>query len=177
MICCVRSAINAALSVGRASASSYESVCKRLRSAEDTGERLDRDTCDVVQRLLDGQRNAGGLRVKTQLHRARVLRTEAFLHRACPHDASGAILRDLFEEIVVSVEEEREPRDKLIDIHPAIDAVLNILDAVAQRERQLLQTRSHRPRGCDNQRSRSDCISERASSCIRTYRSRASSPA
>src|SRR5690606_30501499 len=44
---------------------------QRLRAAEDARKCLYGDACDVVQRLLDGEGNAGGLRMKAQLHRTR----------------------------------------------------------------------------------------------------------
>ena len=164
MICCVRSAISAASSVGKCESLIVRIGVQRLRAAEHAGEGLDRDAGNVVQRLLNGQRNAGGLRVKTHLHRPRILRTEAFLHRPRPDDAGGAIFGDLFKEIVVGVEEERQPRDEFINIHPAINAVLHILDAVTQREGELLQRGRTGLADVVAGDRRSGCISERVSS-------------
>ena len=64
---------------------------QRLRAAQNSGERLNRDTRDIIQRLLNCQRNSGGLRVKTHLHRARIFRAETLFHRFRPDDARGAI--------------------------------------------------------------------------------------
>ena len=50
-----------------------------------------------------------------------------------------AVLRDLLEEVAVGVEEEGHARRKRIDVEPRVDAVLHVLDAVAQRERQFLR--------------------------------------
>ncbi len=56
----------------------------------------------------------------------------------------GAELGDLLEEVAVRVEEERDARRELVDVEPGVDAVLHVLDAVAQRERQFLQRRRAR---------------------------------
>ena len=42
------------------------------------------------------------------------------------------------------VEEERDARHEVVDVEPGVDAVLHVLEAVAQRERQLLQRRRAR---------------------------------
>ena len=62
----------------------------------------------------------------------------ALHHRLVPDAAGGAILGDLFEEIVVGVEEEGKLRNELIHVHAAAHAPFDIFDAVAQRERQFL---------------------------------------
>ena len=112
---------------------------ERLRAAEHARECLDGDASDVVQRLLDGQRDACGLRMKAQLHRPRVFRTEAFLHRLSPNNAGGTVFRDFLKEVVVCVKEERKAGNELIDVHSAIDPVLDIFDAVTERERKFLE--------------------------------------
>jgi acetyltransferase-like isoleucine patch superfamily enzyme len=61
---------------------------QRLRAAEHRGERLDRRAHDVVQRLLRGERHAGGLRVEAHQPRARVLRAVALAQPRAPR--SGA---------------------------------------------------------------------------------------
>ena len=81
---------------------------QRLRAAEHRRQRLQRDADDVVVGLLRGQRAAGGLRVKAQLLRARMRRVEPVAHDARPQPPRRAKLRDLLEEIVVRVEEERQ---------------------------------------------------------------------
>src|SRR6185312_4502357 len=80
---------------------------QRLRPAADGGEALQGDAHDVVLRLLRGQRDAARLRVEAQLEGALVLRPEALAHDLRPHLAGGAELRDLLEDVVVAVEEER----------------------------------------------------------------------
>ena len=109
MICCVRSAMRADF-LGRQRQRFVAAVAvQRLRAAEHRGQRLQRDAHDVVVGLLRGQRAAGGLRVKAQLLRARVGRAEPVAHDARPQPPRRAELRDLFEEVVVRVEEERQP--------------------------------------------------------------------
>ena len=112
---------------------------ERVRAAEDAGQRLDRRAHDVVVGLLGRQRAAGRLRVEAAHPGARVLRAEALAHRLRPDAPRGAELGDLLEEVVVRVEEEGEPRRELVDRQPGLDAVLHVLDAVAQREGELLQ--------------------------------------
>ena len=56
-------------------------------------------------------------------------------HRRRP----GAVLRDLFEEVTVGVEEERHLRCELVDRHPPPrDHLVAVGDAVHERERHLL---------------------------------------
>ena len=78
---------------------------QRLSAAQHTGKGLDRDSRNIVQRLLHSQRNAGRLGVKPHLHRAWIFRPKTLLHRPRPDHASGAIFGDLLKEIVVSVKE------------------------------------------------------------------------
>ena len=124
---------------------------QRVGAAEHRGQRLQRGPHDVVVGLLRGQRHAGGLGVEAQLPRALVLRAEAVAHHVAPRCCRAArILGDLLEEVAVRVEEERDPRRERVDVEAGVDAVLHVLDAVAQREGQLLRARSSRPRGCDS---------------------------
>ena len=87
-----------------------------LRAAEHAGQRLDRDAGDVELGLLRGERHARGLRVEPQLHRALGLGAVALFHPARPDATGGAELADLFEEVDVGVEEERQPRRELVDV-------------------------------------------------------------
>src|SRR3954451_7206158 len=111
---------------------------QRLSPAEHSGQRLYRYPSDVYQRLLHSERYACRLGVKPQLHGARIFRTETFLHCPCPYDTSCTILCDLLEKVIMCIKEKRKPRDKFINVHSAIDAVLYILDTVAESECQLL---------------------------------------
>jgi hypothetical protein len=136
MICCVRSAIITDSSVGSASVSSHGR------------KRLERHAHDVVERLLRGERHAGGLSVHAQATRLVALRTEALAHQLGPQPASGAELRDLLEEVVVDVEEEREAMRELIDRQAsAREQLAHVGDAVGEREGELLDRR--RPRFAD----------------------------
>src|SRR5579885_3044666 len=89
---------------------------ERLRAAQHRGERLNRRADDVDFRLLRGERRACGLRVEAEHLRARVARVEALAHDSRPETARGAELRDLFEEVVVRVEEEGEARRELVNL-------------------------------------------------------------
>ena len=137
-ICCVRSAIRAARSVGSASASSNEFVCIDCAPPADRRQRLHRDAHDVVLRLLRGQRRAARLRVEAERLRLRVRRAEAVAHDLRPQPPRRAELRHLLEEVVVRVEEEREPRAELVGREARVDGGLAVGDPVRERERELL---------------------------------------
>ncbi len=68
-----------------------------------------------------------------------VLRAEAVFHQAIPDLARGAVFGDLFEEIVVRVEEEAEARSEVVDVEAAAARPLDVFDAVVDGERQFLQ--------------------------------------
>ena len=87
---------------------------QRLRAAAYRRQRLDRDADDVVLGLLRRERRAARLRVEAQRQRLRVGRAEALGHHARPQPARRAELRHLLEEVVVRVEEERQPRAELV---------------------------------------------------------------
>ena len=77
-----------------------------LCAAEDRGQRLDRHPDHIVLWLLGGQADPGRLRMKAQQPRARIGSLEGLAHLACPDAPGSAVFGDLFEEIVVGVEEE-----------------------------------------------------------------------
>ncbi len=112
-----------------------------LASAQHAGHGLVGHADDVVQRLLLGQRTAGRLHVRPHEQRAVILRAVALAHRRRPDAAGGTELADLLEELVVGVEEERQPRGEGVHVEAACDARLHVLHAVTQREGQLLRGR------------------------------------
>ena len=142
MTCCVRRAIFAARSDRQGQRLVVAVGVQRLRAAADGGEALQRDAHDVVLRLLRGERHAAGLRVEAQRHRLRVLRAEAVAHDVRPHPPRRAELRDLLEDVVVAVEEERQPRRELVDLEAGVDRGLHVGDRVAQGEGDLLDGRA-----------------------------------
>ena len=111
---------------------------QRLGSAEDPREGLDGRADDVVERLLRGEADACGLRVKAHLHRALVLGAVRVAHLARPDAPRGAVLGDLLEEVDLRVEEERQPRREVVDVEAARDRLLDVGEAVLERERELL---------------------------------------
>ena len=117
---------------------------QRLRAAKHRRQRLQRHAHDVVVGLLRGQRAAGGLRVEAQLLRARIGGAEPVAHDARPQPPRRAELGDLLEEVVVRVEEEREPLAERVHVEPGVDAGLDVGDAVRKRERHLLHGRRAR---------------------------------
>ncbi len=89
---------------------------ERLGAAEDGGHGLDGGAGDVVLGLLGGEGGAGGLGVEAEHPGARIFCVEALAHDAGPEAAGGAELGDLFDEVVVRVEEEREARGEGVDV-------------------------------------------------------------
>ena len=73
--------------------------------------------------------------------RARVLRAVGVAQLARPDPPRGAVLGDLLEEVDVRVEEERQPRREVVDVEAALDRLLDVGEAVLERERQLLLRR------------------------------------
>ena len=120
MICCVRSAIARGFLGGQRQRLVAAVAVQRLRAAEHGRQRLHRDAHDVVVGLLRRQRAAGRLRVKAQLHRARVRRAEPVAHDVRPQPARRPELRDLLEEVVVRGEEERQPLAEPVDVEARV---------------------------------------------------------
>ena len=117
---------------------------ERLRAAEHRRERLHGDAHQVVVGLLRGERAAGGLRVKSQLLRARVRHAEPLAHDARPQAASRAELGDLFEKIVVRGEEKRQTLRRRLERQSARRRSVDVGDAVGERERDFLNRRRSR---------------------------------
>ena len=137
----MRKAIVALSSVGRPERLVPAVAVQRLCAAKHRRQRLQRDAHDVVVRLLGGQRAAGGLRVEAQLLRARIGGAEPVAHDARPETPGGAKLGDFLEEVVVRVEEERQPLSEDVDVETGVERRLHIGDAVGERERHLLHRR------------------------------------
>ena len=64
---------------------------------------------------------------------------EALLHDFGPQPAGRPVFRDLFQQIVVCIEEEGEPAGKFVDVHPGLQRGLHIGDAVGQGKGDLLR--------------------------------------
>ena len=142
MICCVRSAILTAFSVGSASVSSIELVCSDLRAAQHAGQRLDRPCARCCSRAAARSASTPAVCVwKRSSHERGSFAPKRVAHVPRPDAARGAELGDLLEEVEVAVEEEREPRREVVDVEAARDRRLDVLDAVGQREGQLLRRR------------------------------------
>ncbi len=110
----------------------------RLGAAGHSGQGLNGHADDVVLGLLSRQRRAAGLRVEAQCLRLRVRRAEPLPHDLGPEPPRRAELRHLLEEVVVRVEEEREPLAELVRREPRVDGGLRVGDPVRERERELL---------------------------------------
>jgi hypothetical protein len=144
MICCVRSAIFTALSLGSAIVSSIEFVCSDCVPPSTPASAFVRGAHDVVLGLLVPQRAAGGLGMEPHQPRFLALGAVALAHMPRPDAARGAQLGDLFEEVEVAVPEERQPRREVVDVETAREALLDVGEAVGQRESQLLPRRRAR---------------------------------
>ena len=114
---------------------------QRLRAPEHRGERLDGGPHHVVHRLLRGVGDPGGLRVEPQAHRGGIGGAVSITQPPRPDAPSRPELRDLFEEVDVAVEEERQPRGEAIHVEPAAFPEFDVAEPVGQRERQLLGRR------------------------------------
>jgi hypothetical protein len=110
-----------------------------LGSAEDCRKCLQRDARDIILRLLRRQRDACRLRMKAHQATAFVFRAETFLHQPVPDFSRCPVFGDLFEEIVVCVEEKAKPWAELVDVEAASARPLHVFDAVVDREGELLQ--------------------------------------
>ena len=84
MICCVRSAVRGVGLGGQRERLVQGVGVQRLGAAQHRRERLDRRAHDVVDRLLGGQRAAGGLGVEAQHPGARVPGAVALAHHLGP---------------------------------------------------------------------------------------------
>ena len=137
--CWVRSAIRTASSVGSASASSKELVCSDWVPPSTPGERLDRRADDVDERLLGGQRDAGGLRVEA--HPQRLLGSLA----PKVSRSSRAQIRRAARYLAISSKKsmwalkKKESRGReVVDVEAALDGALDVGEAVLEREGELL---------------------------------------
>ena len=114
---------------------------KRVGSTQNGSEPLKGYAHNVIVRLLSGERNSGGLRMSSQHPGLGVLGAVFFPHQAGPDAAGRAELGDLFEEIVVHVKEKRKPRGKVINLHTALEAFVDVTEPIRKRKSQLLDSR------------------------------------
>src|SRR5579872_6580655 len=69
----------------------------------------------------------------------RILRAEAVFHQPIPDFARRAELGDLFEKVIMGIEEEAQTRTKFIDVQSPTLRPLHIFDPVVNGESQFLQ--------------------------------------
>ena len=155
-ICCVRSAIRAARSVGSASASSkrvrVDATARRRRPprapARSTRTTLFSGCCAVsVEPPVCAWKRSACAFGFVAPKRSRMIRAQSRARRA--------ELRHLLEEVVVRVEEEREPLAELVGREPGRHRRLAVGDPVGERERELLHGRRARLADVVARRSRS----------------------
>ena len=87
-----------------------------LRAAQHRGQGLDRHPRDIVLGLLGGQRDACRLGMKPHTVGADIPGAKALGHQPVPDLARGPEFADLFEKIVMRIEEEAQPRSEIIDL-------------------------------------------------------------
>ena len=109
-----------------------------LRPPQHGCEGLQRDPHDVVVRLLSRERAPGGLRVETQLLRFRVSHAEPVTHDARPQPPRRTELGNLLEEVVVGIEEKRQPPSEPRCVQTGGDDGLDVGDTVSECKRDLL---------------------------------------
>src|SRR6266702_7276671 len=76
-----------------------------LRPAQHRGQRLQCSAHNIVLRLLRGERRPRSLRMEPQRPTLRLFGTELFAHNVRPHPPRRTKLRNLFQQIVMRVEE------------------------------------------------------------------------
>ena len=86
-----------------------------LRVTADRREGFEASAAHVVERILFGQRPAGGLRVGAQCARFRIFWSE-LLHDLGPQQATRSHLGDLHEEVLSDGPEEGQTRGKFIHV-------------------------------------------------------------
>ena len=162
MICCVRSATITACSLGSASVSSIELVCSDCTPPSTPASAWIATRTTLFSGCCAVSEQPAVCACVRSSKRPRVLRAEALAHDRRPHAARGAELRDLLEEVVVDVEEERQARREVVDVEAALDRRLHVADAVGEREGELLRPPSSRLRGCGSRRSTPGASAARA---------------
>jgi len=95
---------------------------ERLRSTQDARQGFEGGSDDVVLGLLGGQGAAGRLGVEPEHPGTGALCLVLVAHAFCPDAPRRPELRDLLEEVNVRIEEERDPRDELVDVQAALNA-------------------------------------------------------
>jgi hypothetical protein len=136
-ICWVLTAILTASSVGSASASSREFVCRdwvppRMAASASKA---------VLATLLYGSwavSDARGLGVEAHAQGALVFGPVLLPEHGGPDAPRGAELADLLEKVYVRVEEEREARREVVHVQPRLYAGFHVGEAVGEREGELL---------------------------------------
>ena len=176
-ICCVRSAIVAACSLGSASASSKLFVCSDWAPPQ-TAE----SACTATRTMLFSGCCAVSVEPPVWAWKRSACAfarrgAEAVAHDLRPQRAGGAELRDLLEEVVVRVEEEREPGAERVGGEARGDRRLAVGDPVREREGELLRRRRARLADVVARRSRSCSTAGSAPRSRRRGRSSAASTA
>ena len=141
-ICWVRSAIRAAVSLGRASASSNPFVWSDCVPPHTAAKPWSATRTMLLCGCCAASVTPPVCVWKRIFSERSSFDAEALAHDARPHPAGGAELRHLLEDVVVPVEEEGEPRAELVDLEAGVDRGLHVGDRVGEREAHLLHRRA-----------------------------------
>src|SRR5881409_3921346 len=76
--------------------------------------------------------------MKTQHQRTWISRVKALAHDASPETTRGAILGNLFQQIIVRIEEERKSRRKVVYFQTGLHGRFDISNSISERECHLL---------------------------------------
>src|SRR5215217_9192057 len=109
-----------------------------LGATEHGGDGLDGGPDHGVLGLLRRQGGARGLGVEAELEAPLVAGAETVTHYGGPHSPRGPVFGHLLKQVVVGVEEEREPRGELVHLQPGVDRGLHVGYGVRKGESELL---------------------------------------
>ncbi|MBS1270207.1 MAG: hypothetical protein MAG794_01162 [Gammaproteobacteria bacterium] len=105
-----------------------------LQTAEHPGHSLNRDACDVIERLLAREVDPRSLGMELEAPGFGIPDTKTFPHDALPDLPTGPKLGDLLEKTDGNVEEKRKPLQELLRVQPAGNAILRVLNCCGQGE-------------------------------------------
>ena len=114
---------------------------QRVCASEHSGQGFDRGAYHVVRGLRGGQTDTGGLGVEPQPHGSVVGGAIYIAQPSRPDPARSPEFCDLFEEVNVGIEEERQSGCEGVHLETAGLPQFHVGEAVGECERQLLRSR------------------------------------
>src|SRR5262245_12734074 len=77
--------------------------------------------------------------MKSKHSRSRVAGLKSFRHNPRPQSACGPKLCDLFQKLIMRIEEECYARGELIDVEPAVNGRLHVSDRISESKGDFLR--------------------------------------